>query len=588
MTTNWDLSNLLVSDLDETIKANHAFINKWRNREDFLKDPEVLKQALDEYEQLEKLYGTTGKTGYYYSLRLCLEQNNPEIKAKYNQLEEKSINISNAIMFFEHKLARISIGEQKKFLGSQTLKPYHHYLEQLFALSKYLLSEPEEKIINSLSPMAYSKWTDMTEEFLAKEQLTIIDEKGNNVVKTLPEALKAFESSTKKVRDTAAQETNNVFKKHLDTAVAELNAILQYKKTIDELKKIERPDLARLISDDIEANVIDALLQAVTEKYDVAQRFYMLKAKVLGVEKLEYHERYVKMGNLAKKYTYEESVGLIRKVFGNLDNEFLDIFNDYIINSRIDVYPKKGKTGGAFCTHSIPTLPGYILTNFTGSIEDVTTLAHEMGHAIHGDLSAKVQNALNCGHSLATAEVASTFMEDFVYKEIEKSIPENNKLYMKMEKLGASIATIFRQVACYKFEQELHSEFRKTAYLPGDQIGKIFQKHMKSYMGDYVKQSEGSENWWVYWSHIRNYFYVYSYASGLLISKAMQNLYQENPAFISKLKEFLRAGDSHSPVEIFGKLGLDITKPTFWKAGISEIEKELRESEKLFAKIDTK
>ena len=154
-----------------------------------------------------------------------------------------------------------------------------------------------------------------------------------------------------------------------------------------------------------------------------------------------------------------------------------------------------------------------------------------------------------------------------------------------MMKLNDDVSTIFRQVACYKFEQALHQEFRDKGYLSKEDIGRLFQKHMAAYMGDSVLQSIGSENWWVYWSHIRMFFYVYSYASGLLISKSLQNSVKQDRVFIEKVKEFLSAGKSDSPKNIFQKLGVDITKKEFWDKGLDEVEALLQETTTLAKKL---
>jgi len=176
-------------------------------------------------------------------------------------------------------------------------------------------------------------------------------------------------------------------------------------------------------------------------------------------------------------------------------------------------------------------------------------------------------------------------MEDFVTQELLKEANDETKLILLMEKLNAEISSVQRQMACYKFEQELHEEYRKSGHLSKTKIGEIFQKNMSAYMGDFVEQSPGSENWWVYWSHIRSFFYVYSYASGLLISKAMQSLVKKDPKNIEKVKEFLAAGSSESPKDIFMKLGIDITKKEFWEQGLQEIRDLLKETEELAKKL---
>jgi oligoendopeptidase F len=211
----------------------------------------------------------------------------------------------------------------------------------------------------------------------------------------------------------------------------------------------------------------------------------------------------------------------------------------------------------------------------------VLTLAHELGHGINNEMMRGRQQALNFGTPISTAEVASTFMEDFVLKEILRRADDELRLSIMMMKLNDDISTIFRQVACYCFEQELHQTFRERGYLSKEEIGRLFQKHMAAYMGDAVEQSAGSENWWVYWSHIRSFFYVYSYAGGLLISKSLQNSVHKHPTFIEKVKEFLSAGLSESPKNIFLKLGIDITNRGFWNKGLDEVETLLQETQEL-------
>jgi oligoendopeptidase F len=230
-------------------------------------------------------------------------------------------------------------------------------------------------------------------------------------------------------------------------------------------------------------------------------------------------------------------------------------------------------------------MPTYVLLNHNDKLNDVTTIAHEMGHAINSELMKEKQSALNFGTILSTAEVASTFMEDFVLDELMKEADDELKLALLMMKLNDFVTTIFRQVACYRFEQELHLALREKGYLSKGEIGSLFRKHMVSYMGDAVEQSEGSENWWIYWLHIREFFYVYSYALGLLISKTLQASVKNDKAYIHKVKEFLSAGTSDSPKNIFLKFGIDIAKREFWETGIAEINALLRETESLAKRL---
>jgi len=193
-----------------------------------------------------------------------------------------------------------------------------------------------------------------------------------------------------------------------------------------------------------------------------------------------------------------------------------------------------------------------------------------MGHAIHNKLIEQSQKAIYCDVSLSTAETASTFMEDFVTREILKDADDELRLALQLEQLNDLVSSVQRQIACYKFEQELHAVFAEKGYLSKEKIGEMFQKHMKSYMGDFVEQSEGSQNWWLYWDHIRRFFYVYSYASGLLISKSLQKKVKADPDFINEVTRVLSFGTSKSPKDAFAQVGVDITDREFWIQGLNE------------------
>ena len=566
-------------------EATEKFISKWKKRDDYLENPGILEEALNEYEEWKRFYGAETDELYFYWLKMQQNQNDSKLKAKFNDVENFSKKIENDMNFFALKIAKIPKEKQKSFLQNLSLKKYRHFLEKLFAESEYLLSEKEEKIINLKSSSAYSAWIKMLSGFLSKEERQILNSKKEKSMKNFSEILSLIDNKDKEVRDKAAEAFNDVLDKYKEIAENELNAILANKKVDDELRGIKRPDFTRHLNDDLNSDIVDTLIETVSKKFDISRRYYKLKARLLGVDKLEYHERNVEYGKMDKKYSYEDSVQLVNEVLLKLNPKFSGILKRFIDNSQIDFFPRAGKKQGAFCVYFLPTQPTYVMLNHTDKLKDVLTMAHEMGHAINNELIKEKQNSLNFGTPLSTAEVASTFMEDFVLQKLMDDADEETKLYLIMEKLGGDVSSIMRQVACYKFEQELHKEFRKKGYLSYREIGELFKKHMEAYMGEFVKQSPGSENWWVYWGHIRTFFYNYSYASGLLISKFMQKTVKKNPEFIQKVEEFLSAGLSDSPESIFKKMGIDISDKDFWNKGLDEIENLLIEAEKLADKI---
>lgn len=584
--TTWNLTPLFKSDDDPRMEdergivqqKSYAFIEAWKDRTDYLVDPDVLKQALDQYEVWNRNWGTSGAEGYYFWLRTQQDQNSPKLKAAYNKIEEFSKKIENDAQFFHLRIARIKPEDQEKFLTYGPLRKYRHFLERIFAGSRYLLSEPEEKIMNLKSATSYENWTKMTSGFLSKEERTVLLEDGTRQSVPFTGIIGLMNSKRRRVRDTAAAAFNSILEKNVDVAEAEINSVLQNKKVDDELRGTSRPDVLRHLADDIESDVVDTVIDSVSKRFDIPTRFYQLKAALMRVKKLKYHERNVEYGDIARHYSYAKSVSLVHSVMNKLDPQFAEIFTGFINNGQIDALPKKGKDSGAFCIHRLIVQPTYILLNHTNKMHDVLTIAHELGHGINNELIRAKQHALDFGTPISTAEVASTFMEDFVLDEILHNADDELRLAIMMQKLNDDVSSIFRQVACYRFEQELHQGFRNSGYLSKKEIGVLFQKHMKAYMGDAVEQSEGSENWWVYWNHIRYFFYVYSYASGLLISKSLQRSVKKDPAFIAKVKEFLSAGLSDSPKNIFANLGIDITDRQFWNNGLDEVETLLSET----------
>jgi len=590
--TDWDLTPILKSEdqdlIDEELakikEAYLTFTTKWKNREDYLRSPKILKQALDEYENLSKNYGASGNPGYYYSLRFYIDQTDPEVKAKKNKIEETEKQVINELQFFTLNIGKIPSVKQEKFLSSPELKDYKHSLENIFESAKHMLSEPEEKIITLKENTSHDIWEDLTANLLVKQEREVLLEDNSTKKQNFSEIDNLLHSPNKKVRESAAKAFNQILDQYVEVAETEINAILSNKKVNDVLRKFPRPDSARHLEDDIQTSTVDTLVKTISNNFHVPKRFYKLKAQLLKLDKIPYSERAAPYGENHKKYPYQEAIDLVHKTFQNLSPQFSEILERFIEKNQIDAFPKKGKHNGAFCIDYLQTQPTYVMLNHADSLNDVTIIAHEMGHAIHKELMNAKQNALNAGTPKSTAEVASTFMEDFVLQELLKEATEEEKLSIMIEKLDGDMSSIFRQTAFYNFETELHNNFRKQGYLSKEEIGELFKKHMDSYMGDAIDTSE-SPNWWIYVPHFRYFFYVYSYTAGLLISKALQSKVKQNPEFIEKVKDFLSAGTSDSPKNIFLNLGIDITKEEFWLSGIKEISNLLTETENLAKKL---
>jgi len=591
--TTWNLTSLFKSDNDPQIikrrktveKESYKFINKWKNRDDYTKKPVILKKALDEYEKWISQYGSMGDEEAYFDLRYYQEQNNVKIKASLGIVENLSNRISNDIQFFMLRIARISQKEQDRFLNYKGLENYKHLLEKIFHEAQYLLSEKEEKILNLKSGPAYTNWVNMTERFLSRETRKVLGEDGKRRERSLSEILSLTSNKKKNIRNEAAKAVNEIFQKNGDVVEVEMNSIMANKLIDDELRGFSSPDASMHLSDDINSQIANNLVDAAVERFAISRRYYKLKSKLLNVKKLQYHERNVEYGKKSKKYTYQEAVDIVFDVFLKTDQDFADIFQKFVVNAQIDVYPRKGKSGGGFCSHHLMSQETFILLNFTGEINDVFTLAHEAGHGINNMFMKKGNNALNFGGPCFTAEVSSKLMEAFLFDEMLNEKDEELRLAVMMMKLNDQISHVFSSAARNKFESELHYSFREKGYLSKEEIGQLYKKYSIKYMGNYVEQSPGSENWWMHISHLRVFFYNYQYSSGILIAETLKSYLKKDPNFIKEIKEFLSIGSAKAPYDIFKQFDINIKTKSFWNRGIDEIEELLVETEKLAKKM---
>ena len=580
--TSWDLKLFYKSHTDPKIEQDlkkyeqlhEDFAKKYKDI-DFTKDEKVLAVALDDYEKLAGDSSGSRAIMYFYYTK-DLNGSDKKAEAEINKMTGRLTNASNKIIFFELKLAKVPETEQKKFLSSSKLTHFRYFLENIFKRAKHNLSEAEEKIMSLKSQPARQMWMASQNKLLSKQ--TVVWKK-----KELPieEALSIIPALPMKDRHTLHALVMLKLKEVSDFAEAEINAVYVDKKITDELRGFKNPYDATLLSHETDEAMVKALADAVTKGFKISHRFYNLKAKLLKQKKLTYADRGAGIGKTDKKIPFEKGVEIVSKAFAAMDHDFKDLFDDMLANGQIDVYPKKGKTGGAYCSATID-LPTLVLLNNVPEMRSVKTLAHEMGHAIHFEYS-KDQKPMYQGLSTAVAEVASTFFEEVVFNDLFKTLSKKEQIIALHDKINDNVSTIFRQIACFNFEKELHQEIREKGSLSKEEIGTLMNKHMKSYLGPVMEMTEEDGYFFVKWSHIRNFFYVYSYAFGSLVSRALYQKYKNDPAYLHDIKTFLSAGNSKSPRDIFNDIGIDVSNPKFWAEGLAAIEEDIKTLEKLVA-----
>lgn len=560
-------------DVKHIEKIYTDFAATYAGRTDYIENAESLAKVLADYETLINQCDG-GRPAFYLSLAREINKQDAVAEAMLTKISERLTKASNKIIFFELLLAKIPVDKQKQFLANDVLKPYHYYLSRIFLTARYNLSEAEEKIIALKRTVARELWIDGASKLDAKQ--TILWKK-----KELPiqEAIGLISSLPTKERRALYRLVMGKLKEISDFAESEINAVFINKKIDDELRGFTEAYQSRLLGDEMEEKQVKALVDTVTKAYPIAHRFMKVKAKLLKLKRLEYADRNAPIGKTTTQIPFEKSTEIVRKAFARMDNEFAAIFDSYLERGQVDVFPKKGKAGGAFCAGN-PPLPTFLLLNHLPDMKSTMTMAHEYGHGIHTEFSAK-QPVFYRGYSTAVAEVASNFFENVVFDDVFETLTDKEKIVALHDRINDSVQSIFRQIACFNFEYELHTAIRQKGFVQKEEIAAIMNKHMKAYLGPIMDIHPDDGYFFVHWSHIRNFFYVYSYAYGDLISKALYARYKKDNSYVSQIKAFLSAGGSKTPFDIFNDIGIDTSDPAFFNDGLKAIEADIKKLEKL-------
>ncbi len=580
----WNLGLLYKSDTDpqiekdmRAIEKTYALFEKKYKGKNFATTPDKLKRALEDAKALREI-ANAHKTSRYFSFRKHLDSQNEKVAALGTKIDERFAKAGNKIAFFTLALGQIPSPLQKRFLTDPRLKEFHYLLKKIFRAAKYNLSEKEEQLVNLLEQTSYDMWIDGQSKLLNKQTVLA---KGKSL--PLPQAMGTLGDLPRSERLALHQGMNEVLKNVSHFAEAEINAIYNFKKVMDERRGFKQPYSSTVLSHENDEETVESLVKLVSKNFRISHRFYKLHAKLLKVKKLSVADRNVSMGEIRRKFDFDSAVQLVEKGFAKIGPWYAETFQKFLENGQIDVYSRTGKHGGAYSWGGGRT-PTYVLLNHTDNVDSVETLAHEMGHSFHTEL-AKSQPVQYQGYSTAVAEVASTFFEQIVVEELEKELGDAERAVLLHTKLVGDISTIFRQIAFFNFERELHEKIRQEGTVSKEDIAKLFAKHLRSYLGDAFDISDEDGYFFVCLSHMRRYFYVYSYAYGQIVSRALFEKWKQDPSYIKKIEQFLSAGSSMSPKDIFKKIGIDTTDPKFFEAGLKAIEADIAKLEKLTAKM---
>lgn len=583
----WDLSDLYNSIKDSALKEDKKkvreladnFASKYKGEVAEL-DPEGMKKALEEYEELIELIG---KIGSYAHLIWSTNTNDPEYGKLMQEANELSSEIHQKLVFFDVEWLAVDDEQADELIESEELSHYQHYLETSRRYKEHMLSEKEEQVLSAKKVTGRSAWNRFFDETMGAARFELEGEE-----LTQQEVLSKLHESDRELRKRAHASLTETFEEHSRTLTFVFNTLLADKHTDDKLRGYDNWISSRNLANEIDDDTVQVLVDSVTDRYSLVQRFYKLKQELLGYEEMFDYDRYAPLLKNEKQIKWEEAREMVLDSYTEFHPHMGTVAGEFFDRNWIDAAMKPGKRGGAYSASTVPSVHPYVFMNFDGKIRDVQTLAHELGHGVHQFLSRE-QGALQADTPLTTAETASVFGEMLVFQKLMRSLDSpKEKLALLVGKIDDTIATVFRQVSMNRFENEIHTRRRQEGELRTEDFSRLWRKTQEDLYGDSVTLTDSYDIWWSYIPHfLHTPGYVYAYAFGELLVLALYEEYRQSEnGFSEKYIQMLRAGGSDWPENIVGKLGLDITQPDFWDNGLGVVENMIEQAEELAQKLD--
>jgi oligoendopeptidase F len=485
------------------------------------------------------------------------------------------------MVFFNVELMEMPDDRAEAIIADPTFGHYSWWLKEARKSKPFTLSEKEEQVINLKDSNGKDALTQLYEEYTGDFEFPI-EVNGEMKKLTGEEVAALFVSADRETRRKAYDAFYTVYKDNVKVITSILNFLVRDHASEGGLRGYPTAMTPAYLRDQVSQETIDNLMKVVEENYKLAQRYYRIKAKLLGLDVLRGWDRSAPIGK-EYKLNWQEAHDLVVKSYDEFDPEVGQRAEWFFSRNWIDAEVRKGKRGGAFCSGTMPHLNPVVLMSFTDTLNDTYTLAHELGHGLHDLYAAEKQGMVTYHPPLCVAETASVFGEMLMTDKLLKDASDKE---MKRDVICRELEGVFntcsRQIMYIAFEKRLHEEGSKKR-LSADDLCRIWQEEEVKIYGDSVVPHELQQ---YYWARIGHFFfarfYCFAYAFGKLFVLALYQLYLRDPkAFIPAYKDLLRAGGQEPPHVLAAKLGMDITKPEFWQGGFDYVEHRLSELERL-------
>ena len=579
----WDLVDLysgpeapeLVRDLKEGHKLAKAFEAEHRGQLSSSTGA-TLSLIVAEYERIDEILG---RIMSYASLLHAADMENAEIGQFFQDMREQVTEISTHLLFFTLELNRIEDAELEEKLSAPDLAHYRPWLRDVRVFRPHQLSHEAEKLLHEKRVSGRSAWVRLFDETMASLRFPF---DGNDL--TSPEVLNLLSDRNERVRQRAAHSLETVLRKNLRLFTHITNTVAKDKEIEDKWRNYQRPVSHRNLANFVEDDLVDTLSAAVQRSYpDLSHRYYALKAKWLGKDKLSTWDRNAPLpDDDTRQIPWNECVDLVLDAYGKFSPEMAALGRRFFDAPWIDAVVRPGKCPGAFAHPTVPSAHPYLLLNYQGKTRDVMTLAHELGHGVHQLLAAD-QGHLLSDTPLTLAETASVFGEMLTFRRLLNEAPDaQSKRVMLAGKVEDMLNTVVRQISFYEFERQLHDKRCQGELLPDD-INAIWLKVQAESLGPAF---DFHEEYGVYWTYIPHFihtpFYVYAYAFGDCLVNSLYAVYETaEDDFAQKYLDMLRAGGTLRHRELLAPFGLDASDPAFWDKGLGVIKHFIDELEAL-------
>ena len=569
----WDLGDLYASpgssalsaDLKQTATEAAAFRKRYEGQLAAL-DGAELGAAIGAYEAVEEVLS---RAASYAQLLYSGDMTDAEIGRFYQTIQEQTTDISTELVFFTLELNRIEDAVLEAKLAVPELARYAPWVRDVRAMREHQLSDEIERLLHQKYVVGHAAWTRLFDETMARLRFPIGEES-----LTSAEILNKLTDRDAGVREAAAKSVGQVLGDNLRVFALITNTLAKDKEIEDTWRGFARPVSARNLSNFVEDEVADALVQAVRASYPrLSHRYYALKAKWFGVDVLPYWDRNAPLPEDADAtIPWEQARQTVLDAYAAFSEPLADVGRKFFDQAWIDAPVRPGKAPGAFAHPTVPSAHPYLLLNYQGRIRDVMTLAHELGHGVHQVLAGP-QGHLMADTPLTLAETASVFGEMLTFRALLKAETEpGRRKVMLAGKVEDMLNTVVRQIAMHGFETRVHDERRSGELLP-DRLGEIWLETQRESLGPALRFEDEYRNYWAYIPHfVHSPFYVYAYAFGDCLVNSLYAVYETaSDGFAEKYLDMLRAGGSKRHKELLAPFGLDASDPGFWTKGLDVV-----------------